>query len=105
MAATRRLVLSRIPRLAGTERLILSVLNEGEQFALRLADRSGGPLKRGKSAPAPRLVERGKALYHAVGCVACHEPFIKAPKHKIDPSAVPDDGERKARVGRLTGHL
>lgn len=47
MAATRRLVMSRIPRLAGTERLILSVLHEGEQFALRLADRSGGSLKRG----------------------------------------------------------
>jgi DNA-binding PadR family transcriptional regulator len=46
-AATRRFVLSRIPRLAGTERLILSVLHEGEQFALRLADRSGGVLKRG----------------------------------------------------------
>src|SRR5471032_2479777 len=38
---------SRIPQLAGTERLILIFLHEGEQFALRLADRSGGALKRG----------------------------------------------------------
>ena len=38
---------SRIPQLAGTERLILSFLHDGEQFALRLADRSGGALKRG----------------------------------------------------------
>lgn len=38
---------SRIPQLAGTERLIMTFLHEGEQFALRLADRSGGALKRG----------------------------------------------------------
>ena len=38
---------SRIPQLSDTERLILSLLQEGEQFPLRLADRSGGSLKRG----------------------------------------------------------
>jgi DNA-binding PadR family transcriptional regulator len=38
---------SRIPQLPETERLILSLLHEREQFALRLADRSGGSLKRG----------------------------------------------------------
>ena len=38
---------ARIPQLAGTELLILGVLLEGEQFPLRLADRSGGSLKRG----------------------------------------------------------
>ena len=38
---------SRIPQLAETELLILSFLHEGEQFPLRLADRSGGSLKRG----------------------------------------------------------
>ena len=37
-----------IPRLANTERLILSRLTQhGQEFALRLADRSGGALKRG----------------------------------------------------------
>jgi DNA-binding PadR family transcriptional regulator len=37
-----------IPRLASTERLILSRLTQhGQEFALRLADRSGGALKRG----------------------------------------------------------
>lgn len=36
-----------IPRLARTERLILNRLREGDEFALRLADRSGGTLKRG----------------------------------------------------------
>jgi DNA-binding PadR family transcriptional regulator len=36
-----------MPQLAETERLILSLLHEREQFALRLADHSGGLLKRG----------------------------------------------------------
>ena len=36
-----------IPRLARTERLILNRLTHGDEFALRLADRSGGALKRG----------------------------------------------------------
>ena len=36
-----------IPRLAHTERLILTRLRGGQQFALRLADGSGGALKRG----------------------------------------------------------
>jgi DNA-binding PadR family transcriptional regulator len=36
-----------IPRLARTERLILNQLRERHEFALRLADRSGGALKRG----------------------------------------------------------
>jgi len=36
-----------MPQLAETELLILSLLQEGEQFPLRLADRSGGSLKRG----------------------------------------------------------
>ena len=38
---------SRMPQLAETELLILTLLQEGEQFPLRLADRSGGSLKRG----------------------------------------------------------
>jgi PadR family transcriptional regulator, regulatory protein PadR len=36
-----------VPRLARTERLILNRLTQGDEFALRLADRSGGMLKRG----------------------------------------------------------
>ena len=38
---------ARIPQLAETELLILGFLHHGEQFPLRLADRSGGSLKRG----------------------------------------------------------
>ena len=36
-----------VPRLARTERIILNRLTQGDEFALRLADRSGGALKRG----------------------------------------------------------
>ena len=36
-----------IPRLARTERIILNRLTQSDEFALRLADRSGGALKRG----------------------------------------------------------
>ena len=36
-----------IPRLARTERLILNRLRQHHEFALRLADSSGGALKRG----------------------------------------------------------
>jgi len=36
-----------IPRLARIERMILNRLTHGDEFALRLADRSGGSLKRG----------------------------------------------------------
>src|SRR5215831_11341656 len=36
-----------IPRLARIERMILNRLTHGDEFALRLADRSGGVLKRG----------------------------------------------------------
>jgi len=36
-----------IPRLSGTERLILDLLRESELFGLQLVDRSEGALKRG----------------------------------------------------------
>ena len=45
--SSRQQFSSRMPQLAETELLILSLLQEGEQFPLRLADRSGGSLKRG----------------------------------------------------------
>jgi DNA-binding PadR family transcriptional regulator len=36
-----------VPRLSATERLILDLLRESEQFGLQLVDRSEGALKRG----------------------------------------------------------
>jgi PadR family transcriptional regulator len=45
--ATSRRITSRIPQMADTELLILNALQQGEQFPLRLADRSEGLVKRG----------------------------------------------------------
>ena len=38
----------------------------------------GGPLARGPLLVDAQTVERGRQLYHSVGCVACHAPFEKA---------------------------
>jgi cytochrome c1/cytochrome c551/c552 len=32
------------------------------------------------------LLARGEALYHSVGCVACHQAYAAPPKHKLDPA-------------------
>ena len=53
----------------------------------------GGPMGQAAKMPNPKVLDRGKALYHTVGCVACHQPFEPAPKHKIDPNAPPADEE------------
>ncbi len=55
----------------------------------------GGPLVGRPAAPAAKQSERGKLLYHSVGCVACHEAFEPPPRHKIDPNAPPADDEDK----------
>ena len=59
----------------------------------------GGPFTREPNVADPKLIERGKLLYHTVGCVACHQPFEGPPKHKIDPNAPPvdeDEGEKNS---------
>jgi cytochrome c5 len=53
----------------------------------------GGPLELRPVAADAKLLDRGKALYHTVGCVACHQAYEATPKHKIDPSAPPLDDE------------
>lgn len=77
-----------------------------------------------KEAPAagadrpvdPLLVERGRALYHEVGCVACHEPFDSPQAAFTEPAfsnelpksppAVPlGDLSRKWRVDELAKFL
>jgi mono/diheme cytochrome c family protein len=62
----------------------------------------GGPLRRQAAAPDPKQVERGKALYHSVGCVACHETFEPAPRQKVDPHAPPVEGEAKVPAAKET---
>lgn len=74
---------------------------DGEKHAAAVEDlvhflaAQSGPLERGKDAPACGQVERGKALYHSVGCVACYRSFIAAPRRKIDPNAQPDEEGKK----------
>src|SRR5262249_47696137 len=55
----------------------------------------GGPLNRRPVPVDARLIERGQALYHTVGCVACHSAYEPPPKHKIDPNAPILDDEMK----------
>jgi cytochrome c2 len=55
----------------------------------------GGPMKPAAPAADAKVTARGKALYHSVGCVACHAPFEPPPRHKVDPSAPPPDDEEK----------
>src|SRR5688572_11294819 len=38
----------------------------------------GGPLSAGNVAGDALRIERGRQLYHSIGCVACHAPFEKA---------------------------
>jgi cytochrome c5 len=58
----------------------------------------GGPLER-RAAPADaKLLERGKTLYHTVGCVACHAAYEAPPRHKIDPNAPRVDDDEKQDV-------
>lgn len=44
----------------------------------------GGPIDQLSSGGSEFQIERGKVLYHSVGCVACHEPFETAPERKSD---------------------
>lgn len=46
-----------------------------------------GPIDQRSSGSSLTQMERGRDLYHTVGCVACHRAFDPPPKHKIDPSA------------------
>src|SRR5262249_3910825 len=60
----------------------------------------GGPLEYRPAPADAKLVDRGKALYHTVGCVACHPAYEPAPKQKIDPNAVLFDDDKKAPVNK-----
>jgi cytochrome c551/c552 len=53
----------------------------------------GGPAELAKESPQGGDRAQGELLYHTVGCVACHQPFAAAPKHKIDPSTIVDEAE------------
>ncbi|MGE3809155.1 MAG: c-type cytochrome [Gemmataceae bacterium] len=59
----------------------------------------GGPIDQRSSGASTSQIERGKDLYHSMGCVACHAPIEAPPKHKIDPSnPVDDDPDAKPKA-------
>ncbi len=60
----------------------------------------GGPIDQRSSGASLSQIERGKALYHSVGCVACHEPFEPPPTHKIDPQSAAAAAEIDEATGR-----
>jgi cytochrome c2 len=42
----------------------------------------GKPIDQKATGSSLAAIERGKQLYHTIGCVACHEPVEAPPKHK-----------------------
>ena len=76
---------------------------EVEALVHFLAGKGGGlkPSKRGGSA---RLVERGRELFHSVGCVACHAPEEGAADLN-SPGVALGDLARKTTVDQLTEFL
>lgn len=57
----------------------------------------GGPIKQQGTSSRGRI-ERGKELFHSIGCVACHQPFSAPPKHKKDPDFLRDDDETPTKL-------
>ena len=47
----------------------------------------GGAIDQHSSGASQVQLDRGRELYHSVGCVACHPAFEPPPTHKTDPSA------------------
>lgn len=54
-----------------------------------------GPMDQRASGSSLAQIEQGRALYHSVGCVACHPAADPPPKHKSDPNLLPDDDEEQ----------
>ncbi len=42
----------------------------------------GGPVDQKASGSSLAQIDRGRVLYHSVGCVACHAPFDEPPEHE-----------------------
>ena len=62
----------------------------------------GGPLAGAKIAASPGLAERGRGLFHSIGCVACHTPEGSKP----GPTDVPlGDLARKTTIDELVQFL
>ena len=67
-----------------------AVLKEGDKDAVEALTHYlaslGKPIDQFASGASLSQIEQGKALYHSIGCTACHQPFDKPPQHKLDPS-------------------
>lgn len=63
-----------------------------------------GPVKPSAEEGNAILVERGKTLYHTVGCVACHDPEVKKPGDKL-PSVPLGELAGKTTVDQLAAFL
>ncbi|MFN4257982.1 MAG: PA14 domain-containing protein [Gemmataceae bacterium] len=57
----------------------------------------GGPIDQRSSGASKTQIDKGKELYHSVGCVACHQPFEPPPQHKIDTANLFIDEEEIAK--------
>jgi cytochrome c2 len=51
----------------------------------------GGPINQRSSGASLGELDHGRDLFHAVGCVACHQPNEPPAKHKIDAAAKIED--------------
>lgn len=77
--------------------------NEVEALVHFLASKGGG-IKASKRGGSERLLERGRELFHSVGCVACHAPEKDA--DQLKSANVPlGDLARKTTVDKLTEFL
>ncbi|MFT7642506.1 MAG: cytochrome c551/c552, partial [Pirellulaceae bacterium] len=62
----------------------------------------GGPIEATPVAANIATIERGRQLYHQVGCVSCHATYDKPPKHKTDGTVATEDAENESIAKPLT---
>lgn len=67
--AGRGLMPNVVSRQIGEREVDLQIANQIEEYVLSLGGAGAKP-----KAVDPEAVERGRKLYHEVGCVACHDP-------------------------------
>jgi hypothetical protein len=58
----------------------------------------GGPMDTGPQPVTSQEIDTGKALYHSVGCAACHPAFIPPPSHPEDKTVVVPDEDDEPRA-------
>jgi mono/diheme cytochrome c family protein len=85
---------------------VLAGLNAGQKAAaveslVHYLVSLGGPMDAAPQPITSQEIDAGKALYHSVGCVACHQAFISPPSHPEDKSVVaPEDDDEPRAVAK-----